>query len=172
MRLPALTVAIIMVTGVLLLMLVELQLSWFNERTLRAKGAVEPPDDVIGLMRVAYPGAFLLMGVEGALHASLSRDLVLAGLLLLGFSKALKFWAIASLGGRWSFRVLVLPEAPLVTTGPYRFLRHPNYIAVMGELLSVALALAAPVTGTLALVTFAWLLSRRIACEERALGLR
>jgi len=91
---------------------------------------------------------------------------------LLGFSKALKFWAIASLGGRWSFRVLVLPEAPLVTRGPYRFLRHPNYIAVMGELLSVALALAAPVTGTLALVTFAWLLSRRIACEERALGLR
>ena len=118
MRLPALTVAIIMVTGVLLLMLVELQLSWFNERTLRAKGAVEPPDDVIGLMRVAYPGAFLLMGVEGALHASLSRDLVMAGLLLLGWSKALKFWAIASLGGRWSFRVLVLPEAPLVTTGP------------------------------------------------------
>jgi len=172
MRLPALTVAIIMVTGVLLLMLVELQLSWFNERTLRAKGAVEPPDDVIGLMRVAYPSAFLLMGVEGALHASLSRDLVLAGLLLLGWSKALKFWAIASLGGRWSFRVLVLPEAPLVATGPYRFLRHPNYIAVMGELLSVALALAAPVTGTLALVTFAWLLSRRIACEERALGLR
>jgi methyltransferase len=172
MRLPALTVAIIMVTGVLLLMLVELQLSWFNERTLRAKGAVEPPDDVIGLMRMAYPGAFLLMGVEGALHASLSRDLVLAGLLLLGFSKALKFWAIASLGGRWSFRVLVLPEAPLVRAGPYGFLRHPNYIAVMGELLSVALALAAPVTGTLALVTFAWLLSRRIACEERALGLR
>ena len=172
MRLPALTVAIIMVTGVLLLMLVELQLSWFNERTLRAKGAVEPPDDVIGLMRVAYPGAFLLMGVEGALHASLSRDLVLAGLLLLGFSKALKFWAIASLGGRWSFRVLVLPEAPLVAAGPYRLLRHPNYIAVMGELMSVALALAAPVTGTLALVTFAWLLSRRIACEERALGLR
>ena len=53
MRLPALTVAIILVTGVLLFMLVELQLSWFNERALRAKGAVEPPDDVIGLMRVA-----------------------------------------------------------------------------------------------------------------------
>ena len=172
MRLPALTVSIIVVTAVLLLMLVELQLSWFNERALRAKGAVEPPDDVIGLMRLAYPGAFLLMGIEGALHASLSRDLVLGGLLLLGWSKALKFWAIASLGGRWSFRVLVVPGAPLVAVGPYRFLRHPNYVAVMGELLSVAIALAAPVTGTLALVTFAWLLFRRIKCEERALGLR
>lgn len=172
MRLPALTVALIVVAGVLLLMLVELQLSWFNERALRARGAVEPPDDVIGLMRMAYPCAFVLMGVEGALHASLSRDLVLAGLLLLGLAKALKFWAIASLGPRWSFRVLVLPGTPLVATGPYRLLRHPNYVAVLGELLSVAIALTAPVTGVLALVTFAWLLSRRIACEERALGLR
>src|SRR5262249_52440788 len=146
MKLPALTVAIIVVTGVMLFMLVELQLSWFNKRALRAKGAVEPSDDVIGLMRVAYPLAFVLMGVEGAMHASLSRDLVLAGLLLLGWSKALKFWAIASLGGRWSYRVLVLPGAPLVATGPYRTMRHPNYIAVIGEILSVALALAAPVT--------------------------
>lgn len=172
MRLPALPVAIIVVAGVFLFMLVELQLSWFNERALKAQGAVEPADDVYALMRVAYPSAFLLMGLEGALHTSLSRDLVMAGLLLLGWAKALKFWAIASLGSQWSFRVLVMPGARLVTSGPYRFVRHPNYIAVIGELVAVAITLAASVTGAIALVVFVWLLSRRIACEERALGMR
>ena len=57
-------------------MLVELQLSWFNEKALRAKGAVEPADDVIGWMRIAYPGAFVLMGIEAALGGPLSRTWV------------------------------------------------------------------------------------------------
>ena len=73
MRLPALTVAIVLVTGVLLFMLIELQLSWFNERGLRAKGAVEPPDDVIGLMRVAYPGAFMLIVLVRDIDAALVK---------------------------------------------------------------------------------------------------
>ena len=76
---------------------------------------------------------------------------------------------MASLGPRWSFRVLVVPGAPLVTSGPYRWMRHPNYVGVMGELAGVAIALSAFITGTLALVTFAWILVRRIKVEERAL---
>jgi methyltransferase len=161
------------VTGaVLLLMLVELQLSWHNEKVLRAKGAVEPPDDVIGQMRLAYPATFVAMGVEAALGGALSRTVVLAGLLLFGWAKALKFWAMAHLGVRWTFRVLVLPEAPLVTTGPYRLLRHPNYIAVIGELVAIAIALQAPVTGAIGTAGFGWLIWRRIRVEERALGLK
>ena len=151
-------------------MLVELQLSVYNERQLRAKGAVEPADDVIGAMRVAYPLAFVAMGVEAWLGGTWSRDWLLLGLLLFGWAKALKFWAMAHLGVRWTFRVLVLPGAPLVTTGPYRFARHPNYVAVIGELVAIATALQAPVTGVLGTMGFAWLIRRRIAVEERALG--
>jgi methyltransferase len=163
-------VAALLTTAVLLLMLIELQLSVFNERSLRAKGAVEPPDDVIRWMQVAYPGAFVLMGIEAAAGGPLSRDWVIGGLLLFGWAKALKFWAMAHLGSRWTFRVLVLPGAPLVSSGPYRYLRHPNYVAVIGELIAVAIALQAPVTGVIATLGFGWLIWRRIQVEERALA--
>ena len=167
--LPPIPVATLVTAAVLLLMLVELQLSLFNERSLRAKGAIEPPDDVIRWMRVGYPGAFVLMGMEAATGEPLSRNWLIGGLLLFGWAKALKFWAMAHLGARWTFRVLVLPGAPLVSSGPYRFLRHPNYIAVLGELIAVAIALQTPITGVLAMLGFGWLLWRRIQVEERAL---
>jgi methyltransferase len=167
--LPPVPVATLVTAAVLLLMLVELQLSIFNERSLRAKGAIEPADDVIRWMRIAYPGAFVLMGMEAATGGPLSRNWVIAGLVLFGWAKALKFWAMAHLGSRWTFRVLVLPGAPLVSSGPYKYLRHPNYVAVLGELIAVAIALQTPVTGAVATLGFAWLLRRRIQVEERAL---
>ena len=86
-------------------------------------------------------------------------------------AKALKFWAIASLGTRWSYKVLVLPGLPLVTSGPYRWLRHPNYVGVVGELIAMALMTRARVTGPLGTVFFGWLLLRRMAAEERAMEL-
>lgn len=169
---PSLPVALLVLLAVLLLMLVELQLSLANERSLRAKGAIEPPDDPFPLMRVVYPLGFVLMAIEGATHAALRRDLVLLGLLLFGVAKALKFWAISALGSRWSYRVLVPPHAPLVTSGPYRLVRHPNYLAVLGEFVSIAIALSAPVTGTIATAVFGWILWKRIQVEERALGMK
>ena len=168
---PGPTASLIVVIGVLLLMLVELQLSYFNERALRARGAVEPPDDPYRLMRLAYPGAFVAMGLEGATHA-LNRDALVAGLVLLGVAKLLKFWVMATLRDRWTFKVLVPKDAPLVTAGPYRFVNHPNYVAVILELVAVALALSAPVTGLASVLLFAWILLRRMAVEDRALGRR
>lgn len=151
-------------------MLVELQLSTYNERRLRARGAIEPPDDVYPLMRIAYPAAFVAMGLEAAIRGTWSRDGVLLGLVLFGWAKALKFWAIAHLGVLWTFKVLVVPGTPLVTTGPYKYVRHPNYLAVIGEIVAIAIALQAPISGTLATIGFAWLLMRRIRVEELALS--
>ena len=50
-------------------------------------------------------------------------------------TKALKWWAILTLGPSWTFRVIVVPGAPLIASGPYRFVRHPNYVGVVGELI-------------------------------------
>ena len=167
---PASSIAAITIIAALLIMGGEAALSSFNERQLRAKGAIEPPGDVINTMRLAYPLSFVAMGIEGALTGPAPRDLMMYGLALFGLAKALKMWAISSLGSRWSFRVLVLPGAPLVRTGPYRFLSHPNYLAVVGEMASVALIVWAPITGILATIGFGWLMIRRIAVEDRALG--
>jgi methyltransferase len=167
---PAVAIAALTVTAMLLIMAGEAVLSAFNEKALRARGAIEPPGDVIGLMRWAYPGAFVVMGIEGAVSGPAPDNVLISGLALFGLAKALKIWAIASLGSKWSYRVLVVPGDPLVTTGPYQFISHPNYVAVVGEILSVALIVWAPIAGVLAAIGFGRLMIARIRVEDRALG--
>lgn len=167
---PALAIAALTTIALLLIMAGEAVLSAFNEKLLRARGAIEPPGDVIGSMRFAYPAAFVLMGIEGMATGPAPVNVLLFGLALLGLAKALKIWAISSLGSRWSYRVLVVPGEPLVTAGPYRFLSHPNYLAVVGEIVSVAMIVWAPITGTLAAIGFGWLMVARIRIEDAALG--
>ena len=163
-------IAVLTLLAVLLVMLGENVLSSHNERVLRARGAVEPDGDVYKTMRFAYPLCFVAMALEGALMGPASPDRLAAGFAVFGLAKALKVWAISSLGVRWTFRVLVLPGEPLIARGPYALIRHPNYIAVLGELVGMALIVSAPVTGVLSLLAFGSLMWRRIAVEDRALG--
>lgn len=156
---------------VLLSMLVELQVSRRHERALRRRGAIQPPDPVYRSMRLAYPGVFVCMAAEGALRGTPGDRLLLTGAAVLVAAKVLKAWAIHSLGERWTYRVFVLPDAPLVTAGPYRWLRHPNYVAVIGELAGFAILAKALWTGPLGILLFGELLRQRIRAEERALGL-
>lgn len=167
---PAAAISAVTVAAMLLIMAGEAVLSAFNEAQLRAKGAIEPPGDVIDTMRWAYPLSFIAMGVEGALGGPAPPEVLLWGLALLGAAKALKLWAMAALGSRWTYRLLVLPDTPLITTGPYRFLSHPNYLAVIGEIASVALIVWAPITGVLAAIGFGSLMIRRMRIEDTALG--
>lgn len=162
----------LLLTLVVPFLLVETFRSLRNERRLRSRGAIEPPGDVYRWMRPVYPGMFLAMAAEGFWRGAAPLTVVTTGVLVFLLAKALKWAAILSLGELWSFRVLVLPGAPLVTGGPYRFLRHPNYVALAGELLGVAIMWRAWATGLASALLFGALLRRRIAEEEAALGLR
>lgn len=164
-------VPLIVLLAVSCAMVVEAARAASNERIQRARGGIEPPDDVYGMMRVAYPAAFLAMVAEGVYRGGPSAPLAAAGVVLFLAAKALKWWAILTLGPCWTFRVIVVPGASLVARGPYRLLRHPNYVAVVGELMSVALMTGAAGTGLVATIGFGWLMVKRIAVEERALGL-
>ncbi|MGE3840261.1 MAG: isoprenylcysteine carboxylmethyltransferase family protein [Vicinamibacterales bacterium] len=144
--------------------------SRWNERALRQRGAVEPPGDVYRAMALTYPGAFLVMSFEGAWRADTVDAVFLAGLGLWTASKALKYWAIATLGDRWSFRILVEPGRPLIATGPYRWMHHPNYVGVVGELLAGCLLFPAFIGGPFVTLGFLVLLWRRLRIEERALS--
>lgn len=169
---PAVTIALGTLAAVLAVMAGEAVLSAHNTSVLRARGAVEPRDDVYQLMQVAYPAAFVVMALEGALRGPSPPAALAMGLGVFGLAKALKGWAISSLGPRWSFRVLVPPGEPPIARGPYRLMRHPNYLAVCGEMVGAALIMGAFVSGAMALVGFGWLMLRRIAVEDRALGRR
>lgn len=145
----------------------ELWLSARNEKRLRAEGAYE-----VG--RGHYP-------VMVALHAGW-----LAGLWLLAWDRPAnwwvvaayaalqiaRYWVIASLGCRWTTRVLVLADAPLVRTGPYRVLRHPNYLVVALEIALLPLAFGLVGYAAVFSVANALLLLWRIHVEEQALKMQ
>jgi len=159
------------------LLLAETRISRLHERRLRARGATTPDGDVYRIMAVLYPGSFLLMGAEGVWRASVVDPAQAAtgpswfasGVLLFAASKGLKYWAIRALGELWTFRVFAVPGAPLVTTGPYRFVAHPNYVAVVGELVGAAMMCGARLSGPLMIVLFGAVLWARIRFENRVL---
>ncbi len=147
--------------------LAELAYAAHNTRQLKARGGVE-----------AGAGHYPVMVL---LHTAWLVSLVLvvppetpANLPLLGAYAALQVvraWAIATLGERWTTRIIVVPGAPLVTRGPYRYLRHPNYAVVCGEIAVAPLMFGA---WELAVVFSAlnWaLLRHRVRVEDKALGL-
>ena len=150
-------------------MIIEAIRAASNERAQMARGGVEPSGDVYQFMRVAYPGAFLAMFIEGALRSGPSGLFLFAGAAIFILAKALKWWAILSLGVFWTFRIIVVPGATLVARGPYRWLRHPNYVGVMGELGGVALMTGAWLSGLAGIAMFGALVIMRIVVEDRAL---
>ena len=157
-------------------LLAETRLSRANERALRARGAVVPPGDVYAAMAVVYPMSFLAMAAEGVWRSSNAGgapdgpNWFVSGVLLFVASKALKYWAIRALGERWTFRVMVLPGVPLIRTGPYRHIDHPNYVAVVLELLAAPLMFGAWRTALVISALNALALATRIRAEEKALG--
>jgi methyltransferase len=167
---PNVILSIVSLAAALGMMLGELILSRSNEKTLRRRGAIEPAGDVYRALAWVYPMTFVGMGIEGAVSGPAPGRMALAGGLVFLIAKAFKFWAISTLGARWTYRVLVPPDAPLVTSGPYAWVRHPNYLAVFGEIAGVAMLVGAPLTGAVSLIGFGGLVRKRIAVEERALG--
>lgn len=91
-------------------------------------------------------------------------------LTLVFLAQGLRWWSVASLGPAWSVRVVVVPEAPVVTRGPYRFLKHPNYLAVAIEVAALPLVHGAWLTAVVATLLNGGLLRVRIPLEERVMG--
>jgi methyltransferase len=153
--------------------LVELALSTRNARRARARGAVESGRGHYPVM-VAFHALFLASCAAEALAAPAPppRTIALPALLAALGAQALRWWSVASLGDRWNTRILVRPGDAPVRRGPYRLLRHPNYLAVVVELAALPLAYGGWRTALLFGAGNAALLAVRIRAEERALGPR
>jgi len=144
----------------------ELVLSWRNTTRLMARGAVEIAPGHYPLM-VAVHACWLIslwaFGRDQPVHVG-----ELAIYLLL---QALRIWVMVTLGSRWTTRIIVLPNAALVASGPYRYLRHPNYAVVAGEIAVLPLMLHLAAIAILFSALNAIVLLIRIRAEDRALYL-
>jgi methyltransferase len=144
----------------------ELILATVNTARLRRLGAIEI--DAAGYKWfVALHGAWLAALLTTVPAATLPNWPLLGVFLLL---QAGRVWVIASLGRRWTTRLIVLPGIPPVATGPYRWFSHPNYLIVAGELAILPLAFAAVAIAILVSACNALLLARRIRLENVAFG--
>jgi methyltransferase len=152
----------------------ELLLSRRNAARAFARGAVEVGQRHYRVM-AGFHTLFLVACAADALlrwHAVTPARLALPMLGVALAAQALRYWAITTLGERWNVRVIVLPGAAPVTSGPYRWIRHPNYVAVAVELACVPLIHGAwPIALAFSLGNGALMLVR-IRAEEKALGSR
>jgi methyltransferase len=146
----------------------ELVLARRNTDRLRAQGAHEVAAGHYPLI-VALHGVWL----AGLWYLVLSGSADAVSWAWLGvfvILQALRVWVIASLGPRWTTRIMVLPGAPLVAGGPYRFLAHPNYCVVAAEILVLPLVFGLVGYGIVFSILNAAILWIRIRAEEAALG--
>jgi methyltransferase len=151
--------------------LVELAISRRHIARLRARGAVEVGYSHYPWM-VAVHAAFLIACVLEVwlLDRPWLPPLGIAMLGLLVGAAALRYWVIATLGERWSTRVVLVPGEALVTTGPFRWLRHPNYLAVVVEFLALPMVHTAWLTAVVFSVANALVLRARTQVEVAALA--
>jgi methyltransferase len=147
----------------------ELLLSRRNARLALAQGAVETGAVHFRWMALLHAAWFAACAIEAARRSPPIALAALAAAVAIA-AQALRWWAIASLGARWNVRVIALPGAAPVRRGPYRFVRHPNYLAVILEIACVPLAGGAWLTAAIFSLLNAWALRVRIRDEEGALG--
>jgi methyltransferase len=144
----------------------ELVLSRANTQRLMAQGAIEVAAGHYPLMVAVHASWLAALWIFG--HDQPVNIAALAAYLAL---QALRAWVMLTLGARWTTRIIVLPNAPLVASGPYRYLRHPNYAVVAGEIAVLPLMLHLGEIAVVFTTLNAIVLFIRIRAEDRALRL-
>jgi methyltransferase len=161
----------LLVALVALMRLIELRISRRHVAELKARGGVE-----VGANHypwIVFVHLSFLVGCPlevWLLDRPWFAGLGLPMLGLFAIGMGLRYWTIRTLGARWSTRVIVVPGEPLVTTGPFRVLRHPNYLGVVLELVALPMVHTAWITAVLVSIANGLVLRRRIAVETAALG--
>jgi methyltransferase len=156
------------VGAVALQRLVELVIARRNTARLMASGAVEVAGDIypaLVLLHVFWLGAIVVFVPPG----TPPNWILLTGYIAL---QGVRIWTMASLGRYWTTRLISAPDAPVVRSGPYRFLRHPNYWVVAAEIALLPLVFGEYEISLIFTICNAILLSHRIKLENRSLALR
>ena len=143
----------------------ELVLSNYNTRRLLARGAIEIGAGHYPLVVSIHAAWLIALWIWGR-----DQDVGLAALSGFVVLQALRMWVLATLGPRWTTRIIVLPGESLVASGPYKYLAHPNYAIVVGEIALLPLALHLPLLALIFTALNAAVLAIRIRAETSALS--
>jgi methyltransferase len=162
---------VLLIAAVALERLAELVVAQRNRAWSRAHGGVEYGARHYPAMVMLHTGLLAGCPVEAiALHRPFIPTLGWPMLAIVLSAQGLRWWCIASLGRQWNTRVIVVPGAPRVSSGPYRFLSHPNYVAVVAEGVALPMVHTAWITAIGFSVLNAALLRTRIKVENAALA--
>ncbi len=151
--------------------LVELRISRRNLAIARGHGGREHGAVAFRIMAAVHACFLVACGAEVLwMHRAFDARVGLPALALVLAAQALRYWAIVTLGTRWNVRVVVVPGLAPVTAGPYRWLRHPNYLAVIIEIAALPMVHGAYLTALVFSALNAIILTARVRTEETALG--
>ena len=150
--------------------LAEMRLSRRNQRRMIARGASQISEPHFPWMVALHAGVIIGAGVEViVMHRPLIPALAIPMFILFMLSNALRWWVIRSLRGHWNVQVVDSARLGVVTSGPYRWIRHPNYVAVFAELISLPLIYSAWITAIAGAVCDVLILQKRLAVEDAVL---
>ncbi len=167
----SLTAFVVVIALVIVERLVELVVSKRNAAWSFARGGVETGERHFPVMVALHTAFLAAMLVEAFVRRpEVPPALAWSMLVLVLAAQALRSWCIATLGRRWNTRVIIVPGLPPVRTGPYRFLTHPNYVAVVVEGVALPLLHGCWITAAVFTVLNAALLRVRLRVENAALA--
>ena len=150
--------------------LFELGISQSHHRKMAQSGVERMPERHFGAMVFLHTGVLIAAGAEVVfLHRPFIPALGYPMLALFLLTNAIRFWVIRAMREHWTTRVMNSVNVGVVTSGPYRWVRHPNYSAVFFELIALPLIYTAWITALAATALNLWVLHERLAVEDRVL---
>ncbi|WP_164668800.1 isoprenylcysteine carboxyl methyltransferase family protein [Virgibacillus doumboii] len=149
--------------------LAELYIAKRNEVWMKSKGGIEKGEKHYKLFILLHCLFFTSMILEATLYDHSYAGLNYFLLSIFVLSQIGRIWCIQTLGKFWNTKVIVLPGVALIKKGPYKYVKHPNYIIVAAELFVIPFLIGAPITGMIFPVLHLLLLKIRIPSEEKAL---
>lgn len=143
----------------------ELWLARRNTEALVKRGATE-----VGASHYTFIVALHAIWLAGLWMLGWRTEIHAGWVAVFGLLQVLRFWTLLTLGRRWTTRIIVVPGERLVEAGPYRFIRHPNYVVVIGEIAVLPLCLGQPMYALLFSIVNALVLIVRVRAENAALA--
>jgi isoprenylcysteine carboxyl methyltransferase (ICMT) family protein YpbQ len=154
--------------GAVALRLLTLAVSIRNERALKSAGATEYGKGVSTLLALAHTAFYLAALSEYELERNNDWQVTLAGLVVYGFGMASLIYVWSALGRFWTVKLIIARDHLLISSGPYRVMKHPNYfLNILPELVGLCLVLGAFVTLIVGIPLYSILLFMRIRLENR-----